>query len=84
MVLYPTQKHTFSGSQYIGGDIAELPAVRFAYERAQVWTKYAMRNWSATGNITTTQPTGATYNPTSGELVLTIPSASVDFGTSTT
>ena len=73
----------FSGSQYIGGDIAELPAVRFAYERAQVWTKYAMRNWSATGNITTTQPTGATYNPTSGELVLTIPSASVgSFGTS--
>ena len=45
--------------------------------------KYAMRNWSATGNITTTQPTGATYNPTSGELVLTIPSASVgSFGTS--
>jgi hypothetical protein len=73
----------FSGNQYIGGDIAELPAVRFAYERAQVWTKYAMRNWSATGNITTTQPTGATYNPTSGELVLTIPSASVgSFGTS--
>ena len=72
----------FTGTALTGATISELPAVRYAYQQAKLYAKKAMRNWSDSGNIAATTPTGATYNPSSGQLVLSIPTAQVGaFGT---
>ena len=70
----------FSGTELTGVPQSELGAVRFAFTQARDLAIKAMRNWSSSGNITASQPTNATYDPVSGQLVLTIPTANLPAG----
>ena len=70
----------FTGTALTGVAIGELPAVRYAYTVAKDLAQKAMRNWSTSGNIIAAQPTNATYNSTSGELVLTVITSNLPSG----
>jgi hypothetical protein len=70
----------FTGTALTGVSIDELPAVRYAYTVAKDLAQKAMRNWSISGNIIAAQPTNATYNPSSGELVLTVITSNLPSG----
>ena len=67
----------YSGTELTGVSLSELGAVRYAFTQARDLAIKAMRNWSDSGNVTASQPTNATYDPASGQLVLTIQTANL-------
>ena len=62
----------YSGGQLTGVPASELPATRYAFTRARDYAINAMRNWT-NGNYFGTTPTNATYNSTTGQVSVTIP-----------
>ena len=62
----------YTGGQLTGVPESELPATRYAFTKARDYAINAMRNWT-NGNYLGTTPTNATYNSTSGEVTVTIP-----------
>ena len=69
----------FSGTALSGIQEAQLDETRYAFTRVRDLCIAAMRNWSD-GDVATTTPTNATYNPTTGALTLTIPRPLTDLG----
>ena len=62
----------YSGGQLTGVPASELPATRYAFTRARDYAINAMRNWTG-GNYLGTTPTNATYDSTTGQVSVTIP-----------
>ena len=67
----------FSGTALAGIPAAELPATRYAFQRAEYYATAAMRNWTD-GDVISTTPTNAVYNSTTGDLTLIIPRPATD------
>ena len=61
----------FSGSVLVGVDASQLPATRYAYTQVAELAKQAMRNWQD-GTVTQVTPTTASYNASTGEVIVTI------------
>jgi len=70
----------FTGTELTGIPETQKAETIYAFQRVAEYAKQAMRNWSSSGNITASQPTNATYSPTSGQLILTIPTANLPAG----
>lgn len=61
----------FTGTALTGIDADQLDETIYAYQRVAVYATQAMRNWTD-GNAIGTTPTNATYNPSTGQVTVTI------------
>ena len=66
----------FTGTQLTGIPEAQRDETIFAFQRVKQYAQDAMRNWTG-GDVIGTTPSGATYNPSSGQVTVTIPSPAV-------
>ncbi|AOV59318.1 hypothetical protein C440309_095 [Synechococcus phage S-CAM4] len=66
----------YTGSQLTGIPEAQRPSTIYAFQRVTQYAQDAMRNWTG-GDVIDTTPSTATYNPVSGQVVVTIPSPAV-------
>ena len=61
----------FTGTALTGIDADQLDETIYAYQRVAVYAAQAMRNWTG-GDVIGTTPTNATYNPSTGQVTVTI------------
>ena len=67
----------YSGTSLVGIPAGELDATVYAFQQVRDLAIAAIRNWTD-GNIVTTTPTNAVYNPATGDLQISIPRPAVD------
>ena len=66
----------FTGTQLTGIPEAQRDETIYAFQRVKQYAQDAMRNWTG-GDVISTTPSGATYNGSSGQVTVTIPTPAV-------